>query len=94
MAFEFEIVEVIVLIMMSVALVIFAFTMIRFKNLLKYFPGVICLWGIFLCTVLEGFTGLEGLNLYEHIFAMMTSILLVLGIAYEYYSSFMKGGAA
>lgn len=94
MAFEFEIVEVMVLIMMSVALVIFGFTMLRYKNLLKYFPGIICLWGIFFCTVFEGFTGLEGLNLYEHIFAMMTSILLVLGVVYEYYSSFMKGGEA
>ncbi|TFG01166.1 MAG: hypothetical protein EU541_00150 [Promethearchaeota archaeon] len=90
-----EIGELTGLIMISVAVVIFIISMILQKSLIKYFPGIICTWFIFLFTNIEALpeiaTELADLfNLFEHTFIMLSAICFTLGILYEYYSGFIR----
>ncbi len=85
--------EFVCLIMISIGVFIFIVSMILQKSLIKYFPGVLCLWFVFLFTNIEGVveTNLaEIFNLFEHIFILLSAICFTLGIFYEYYSKYIK----
>jgi len=85
--------EIVCLVMISIGVIIFIVSMILQKSLIKYFPGILCLWFVFLFTNFESVveTNLaEIFNLFEHIFILLSAICFILGILYEYYSKYVR----
>lgn len=88
---ELEILEIFPFIMFCVVLPIYVVTMIKHNKLRRFFPGVICLWFVFLFTNIEIIEAYADLfNFFEHFFVLAASIGLSMAMIYEYYVDVIK----
>ena len=85
-----EVIEVLNLIMMSIALVSFSVVSIRVKSLLKYIPAFITLWIALLSTNVEALVNPDMFNFMEHSFIMITGILMTLAVFYDFFNAFLR----
>ncbi len=94
-----ELSELTSLVLMSMGVIIYVISMIQQRPLVKYFPGVLSIWFVFLFTNVEGLPDLPGdladlFNLFEHTFVLITGVCFTLGLVYEFFSgesgSFLK----
>ena len=87
---EIEIIELLNLIMMSIALGLFVISVIKVKKLMKYIPGAITLWIVFLATNLEALFLPELFNFIEHSFFLLTAFLIFIAVFTDFSNMVIK----
>ena len=85
-----EVIEVLNLIMTSIAIIIFSIAVVRVRKLAKYLPAFITLWLAFLGTNVEALVNPELFNFLEHTMIMVTGILMLAAVFYDFFNAFLK----
>ena len=85
-----EVIEVLNLIMTSIAIGIFSIAVVKVKKLAKYLPAFITLWIAFLSTNMEAIINPEQFNFMEHLMILMTGILMLIAVFYDFFNAFLK----
>jgi len=85
-----EITELILLIMFPAAIVYLIFAATKRKDVLYYIPGFIALYITFISTNVEAFIAPDLFNLFEHLFILITGILLSLGALLDAYFNYIR----
>ena len=87
---EIEVIEVLNLIMTSIAIGIFSIAVVKVKKLAKYLPAFIMLWLAFLGTNVEALVSPEQFNFLEHTMILVTGILMLAAVFYDFFNAFLK----
>jgi len=85
-----EVIEVLNLIMTSIAIVIFSIAVVKVRTLAKYLPAFITLWIAFLSTNVEALVSPDFFNFMEHSMIMVTGLLMVAAVFYDFFNAFLK----
>ena len=85
-----EVIEVLNLIMTSIAIGIFSVAVVKVRKLAKYLPAFISLWLAFFGTNMEAIVNPEQFNFLEHSMIMTTGILMLVAVFYDFFNAFLK----